>query len=435
MRSRCGILLVLLAAVTGAASAAEEEPLQYVVDMKFIRADKAALEQLVPGAAGDKPMSGISDENLLAKAVDLERQIRREDGEDAFEILSAPKVVTLAGHEACIVIGDSAPAYFEPAGESQPGLFAYRLAPKKPGLSVSLTVRPHEERYVKVDVVYELNMHIGRKRLEGVDLDVGPPIVATQKTSGTFVVAPGKTLFHTGQSSDGAYSVLLLSVKEWDAAATPDAAFAKPPLAMHLRAYRMPEDAVNDRISDWHTMPNAVVLAGEGRIFLADITGFDEASPLLGQTPPVLLTTEPPCDLPHDPKNYPEIFRPIDGEKAVPWTRIEDTEVFSCPARVTVGETEVKTTQYQKVGTRIGLFAEPPSNDGTVLLEVAILGEYLQSEEMRPAGAWPLAMDTAQARMRAPVKLGDWTAFITPIADTGDNVMVLVQLEQRVLGE
>lgn len=435
MGSRCGILLVLLASVTGAASAAEEEPLQYVVDMKFIRADKAALEQLVPGAAGEKPMSGISDEDLLAKAVVLERQIRREDGEEAFEILSAPKVVTLAGHEACIVIGDSAPSYFEPAGASQPGLFAYKVAPKKAGMSVSLTVRPHEERYAKIDIAYEINTLKGRKELDGVDLDVGPPIVATQKTSGTFVVAPGKTLFHTCNSPDGACIVLLLSVKEWDAAATGDTPSAKPPLAANIRAYRVSEDVSKDRVMNWRAVPNAVVLAGEAGVFSADANHLKGDSPLLGQIPPILLNPEPAEGAAkRDSRNDPKVFNPLEGEEPVRWTRIESLEEVPYEAIATVGDTDVKTTQYQKVGTRIGLHAGPPSDDGTALLELAILGEYLADQET-VADVGPVPTATAQARMRAPVKLGQWTAFITPIAGTREQVLVLVQLEERGLDE
>jgi len=108
-------------------------------------------------------------------------------------------------------------SYLEPLGAGKFEL--QHTPPHQLGMEFSLTVQPvaGDERFVDVSPLeVDLSMLDGREPVEGLDLDVGRPIVATRSLSTTARLKLGATRLIALPSGPHMQAVLLLRVKRID---------------------------------------------------------------------------------------------------------------------------------------------------------------------------------------------------------------------------
>ena len=195
------ILLVILAMLIALPAVAEDI---YVIDAKVIAisAGESPDFHVEGGASGvslgdgtvyvlDTETLRIGDQTLL---LDGEGRILWNDEpglpEDAgIEILMSPRMKATAGQRAAVVIGTRL-QYFHREGDTW--TLRFTKTDEAPGLEFGCTVEPDGGELLHVDYDLKLTVMKAREKIEGVHLDVGRPIVRTQKTASRVKVRPGR---------------------------------------------------------------------------------------------------------------------------------------------------------------------------------------------------------------------------------------------------
>ncbi len=106
-------------------------------------------------------------------------------------LLSSPKVIALSGTAFEIWVGSEQPIqYFEKLPD---GRFELKTMPGKTGLGLSGTVESAQPGQVILrDLTILLRSIESRVPIEGVDLDVGQPIVASRECKASIALSPGR---------------------------------------------------------------------------------------------------------------------------------------------------------------------------------------------------------------------------------------------------
>jgi hypothetical protein len=175
-RSRVLLLATtLLISYSTAACAEPEKATQFRLDAKIVSSaeDKALLD--VTGGG----FQVIEDDDLV-------KMLTEKD----VDLLSAPSIIALAGQEATISIQTEL-QYFERDGEDT---FVLKKLPeeKSPGVRLTAAMKPADNGNVGIDIDLWLNTMKDRKRIPGLTLDVGSPIMQSQNIKTQIVVPPAQ---------------------------------------------------------------------------------------------------------------------------------------------------------------------------------------------------------------------------------------------------
>jgi hypothetical protein len=124
--------------------------------------------------------------------------------------LEQPTVTAVAGQPFTIEISSAAPIeYFERRTD---GLFELKRSEEQPGFSISTTAESGESnRIVLKDLKVSLRSVARRVPIEGVSLEVGPPVVETWEQKTTLAVKPG--MDYGMQIASEGYGSLILRLR------------------------------------------------------------------------------------------------------------------------------------------------------------------------------------------------------------------------------
>jgi len=162
--------------------------------------------------------------------------------DSVIELISAPRVGTLAGQKASITSGSTL-QYFS---REEDGCYKLRFSipDESPGLVLSYTPEPAgcdaDSRLVDVYMTMTLRALEGREKLKGTGLDVGRPIIGIYQTATTLKLALDQWHLASGHQAttcageEGDFLLVLLRVRD---AKDLDLPQAPPPAkpAIHLR--------------------------------------------------------------------------------------------------------------------------------------------------------------------------------------------------------
>ncbi len=129
-------------------------------------------------------------------------------------LLSRPSIRTLENLKASIEISDQAPLqYFEAAQRGLYALRALEVGENVPGVLLGVSPRhiPDGEGNIELDFVFRVTTVTRRERLEGVDLNVGRPILGSTRSEGLVTVRDGEwACYRTPVESRGYLYVFML---------------------------------------------------------------------------------------------------------------------------------------------------------------------------------------------------------------------------------
>lgn len=179
----------LIAAVVLLASLARADvPKIYTLEAKFIAMTTNGVIEITSDAAKASKDSICLGPNLKVQ-LDGRTVIKTQGGTVDFDstfrgldVLSAPRVATLAGREAAIMVGTEPPEYFVPTKE---GTYRLEKMNEGPGVSMKCTIEPvgAEPRRVMLDLECRMVELGGREALPGVTLPVGPPVMRAREVN------------------------------------------------------------------------------------------------------------------------------------------------------------------------------------------------------------------------------------------------------------
>jgi hypothetical protein len=129
-------------------------------------------------------------------------------------VLAAPRLEVLADVPATIEMKTTQTfAFLEPLGENR--FVAKRTGLKELGMKISFVAKPAESGDASVAVCeleFQTSALVGREPVEGLDLDVGKPIVSSWSLRTTATVKLGTTVSIVLPSGPGQEAMLLLNV-------------------------------------------------------------------------------------------------------------------------------------------------------------------------------------------------------------------------------
>ncbi|MCC6353238.1 MAG: hypothetical protein IT577_05090 [Verrucomicrobiae bacterium] len=159
-----------------------QQPTLYTLEAKFIQMPTNGVIEISSDAASAAKDAACLGPNVTVRlggktvirtkggSVDIDATFR------GLDVLSTPKVVTMAGREAMVMIGAEPPEYFVPAKD---GNYRLEKADEQPGTTMRCTMQPvaGAPRQVLLDLECRVVEMEGRQDLPGVKLPVGPPIM------------------------------------------------------------------------------------------------------------------------------------------------------------------------------------------------------------------------------------------------------------------
>ena len=217
------------ASSTGSAAVASRQD-QALLELQFCRVsgdisgETSLTDNLWEGIQGEKveavkgPFVFFTLANLTVAGVKLKADENgwTWDGQDRpatgkkVELIASPRVMVAMPNTFVISVGSPQPVqYFEKRAD---GLFELKTTQEEVGLRISARVEKGEaERIVLRDLTIGLRSIEKRKAIEGVQLDVGQPIVETREQKITVAVKPGR-LYGIELLSEG-YGCLLMRLR------------------------------------------------------------------------------------------------------------------------------------------------------------------------------------------------------------------------------
>jgi len=168
----------------------------------------------------------LNDIELVMEGDTLTWDGKPEPDDPFIVLLSKPSMLTIEGIEASIKIGQAGPVqYFEKVGD----MYALRsLEPKDNfiGVEFGATVRGirNQEGVIQLDFKFRVSSVTSRERIEGVQLNVGRPIIRATGSEGLLTVRDGEwACYRTAVESQGhLYVFLLVEEVRREAAISPD---------------------------------------------------------------------------------------------------------------------------------------------------------------------------------------------------------------------
>jgi len=172
-----------------AAPLAAEQTSQFLIEMRLYRimtniTDSGLISQILPGAAGSFQIvhEKLDDVELTMEGETLTWNGQPEPDNPRIERVAGPSALTLEGEEAKIAIGQEARLQYFERGED--GRFDLRTLNGETPLGIMISVTPRRSAenpdVVNVDLSFKSTWVQEREKVEGVDLDVGKPILRTQ---------------------------------------------------------------------------------------------------------------------------------------------------------------------------------------------------------------------------------------------------------------
>lgn len=159
--------------------------------------------------------------------------------------LSAPSITTRAGEKAILTVGASSPTqYMRPVEGEQFILETLRSSGNEPEIGTMLAVTPKEilegGATLMMDFAFHYNWIKDRQKLEGVNLDVGKPILGHVSTESEVQIRLGEwSCYVSPVGSDGAVYVF---VRVTPASATPAAKTEVPTPVPTVSVVESPSD-------------------------------------------------------------------------------------------------------------------------------------------------------------------------------------------------
>ena len=195
MNTKRVIALFVLLAVPLTALA--EEPRQFVVDIKIYRVltnISGETSRQLEGVPGSFHTGEMIFDTVTATMKGGELKWNGKDEPDHPRIIpvSSPRLVTLLDQEAEMVIQESKPLqYF---AKKSNGDYELKVSRAETGIRVRFRISEEKEDGVLVmrNFLFESRVATGRKKLEGVDLDVGKPIIDTRRVEGPLQCRAGE---------------------------------------------------------------------------------------------------------------------------------------------------------------------------------------------------------------------------------------------------
>ena len=223
-----------------------DEQNTYVIEMRLLEGikpldkDPAIREWIRPGAKAVKsghpsdrvemppvlpaplpPASSAADDALRAEASpnDPDEELWRDTPRRSpVTVLAAPKLAVPLKRPATVQIGtEQFFSYLVPLGHGK--FEAKHTAAQELGMKFTLELQPVEgdDKVVEISPLeVQLSVLDGREPVEGLDLEVGKPIIATRSLKTSATMKLGATRMIELPSGPKTQAVLLLRVKRWD---------------------------------------------------------------------------------------------------------------------------------------------------------------------------------------------------------------------------
>jgi len=130
------------------------------------------------------------------------------------ELIANPKLVTVVGEKAKVLIGQQGVGYFTPAASGEPNTYVYEHLDTFLGISFEVLLRDvAKEGYVRAFLDFAHNTVGKREKLPGVHLDVGHPFLSVNSFA-TNVVTQLNRWLAVSESAGGQVTFLtLLKIK------------------------------------------------------------------------------------------------------------------------------------------------------------------------------------------------------------------------------
>lgn len=126
------------------------------------------------------------------------------------EMHAAPLIISIEGQPAEIRWGSEPPQYFERDAD---GLFDLKTLEQFIGISLSTTIQSSSMKgMIDYDIAYSVSSTSDRQKLTNVDLDIGKPIVTTDKSIFQGTISPGTWLV-TVSDAPGKRGALLVLIR------------------------------------------------------------------------------------------------------------------------------------------------------------------------------------------------------------------------------
>ena len=203
-----------------------------------ITADGSPMDlQAQPGGQGGRALSGPARNKarIGGHLLDLRSNEPRWNGEPKPDdpnimLLANPTLNVLTGQPASIFIGQDPPESFVPAGPEHPGLYRLVKAEKPLGIELTCIVSPAPAPDTAlVDLQFTSTTLKKRLKLEGANLDVGQPVIATQSTDCRALLQSDQWLLTANPVPDGGGLLLLTKVGSTSPADQPEPALPESP--------------------------------------------------------------------------------------------------------------------------------------------------------------------------------------------------------------
>ena len=222
MCSKCvaSTLVVLLGCVGAAQGQDTQTDTNYKIEARIYRVmtnitGNGLTSRTLPGLNGLFHIvhTKLNDVELVMEGETLTWDGKPEPDDPLIVLLAKLNLITSEGIEASIAIGQSGPVqYFEKVGD----LYAlHSLEPKENFIGVELgaTVRSKSggDGRIELDFKFRVTAITSRESLEGVELNVGRPILRTTRAEGLVTVRDGEwACYQTAVESRGYLYVFML---------------------------------------------------------------------------------------------------------------------------------------------------------------------------------------------------------------------------------
>lgn len=218
------LILAILCVLRMPSLDAQEDPVTHRIEVRVYQVmtnitGNGLTSRTQPGPAGSHQIvhQKLDDVELVMEGDTLTWDGEEEPDHPFIKNLSNPTVVTLDGETASIIVGDNTKLQYFVKREDD--LFELKeLAPSESkilGLIVTVIPRQREEdpNEAVIDFDFEYNWVADREKIEGVELNVGKPLLERIKLSNAYETRFNEWLLHTINIPSRGYVYLFLKVR------------------------------------------------------------------------------------------------------------------------------------------------------------------------------------------------------------------------------
>jgi len=177
----------------------------------------------LPRTNSDEPGVSVWDgSGISPEGFSLDNGAPSYKGSASFTHLSSPRLVTLFGQKANIVIGADSTTYLEPV-QDQPDLYRAIQMNEAPTVSFACTVNPEKDEAVTIQYKLQTNVLVRRERIAGLNLEAGRPVFQKTTVENKSVLRFGEWLIQRvyPSSDNDECMVILLKIEPFDPSKQP----------------------------------------------------------------------------------------------------------------------------------------------------------------------------------------------------------------------